>query len=218
MANWRGRIGRYCRLFFLFGLASGIGPLCQLRAVMAQTGPAGSTTLTPQLIHFFNQVGPRINRFLLPPPISLQNVRIVNSTSTVLCAMIFVFGQTENLIEGCGCPMSQDTDVSISVSDLRFTQTQGELLIFSAEPNASFAISPYTNGFCDPTVSLTPQTGLTAWLEYATTASTESADGFTPVAFDSGVLNTVQQSLSADVVNGVADARCSCGDDSTSGQ
>jgi hypothetical protein len=208
MANWRRRCSRKFLVWLLTCSVFGPGSLVGLR-------PATAQVLTTQLVHFFAQGA----RFGVVPK---EDTRLVNATGTSLCAMIYVFGQTEDLAEGCGCPLSLGKEVSISLAeDLTLTPfsnenlTQGELLILSALPNNG--TSPFANGACDPASAFTPQTGVTAWSEYITTAPTESASAFTPVAFDQALASSAVQTLQEHVTNATALGRCECGNDSTTG-
>src|ERR1700677_1073746 len=203
MANWRRQWRKNGLPGLLACLAFGLGALGSTPSAMAQS-------LTPQLVHFFAQGA----RFGVRPH---EEVRLVNSTSTTLCAMIYVFDQTEDLAEGCGCPLFQGKEVSISLgTDLTSAfqlpsenSNEGELLIFSTPPNNG--TSPYANGACDPASAFTSQVGVTAWLEYDSTAQNESASAFTPLAFDQTLATNAPQTLAGHAVDGLPAGICQCG-------
>jgi hypothetical protein len=209
MAYWRRRIEINALLFPLCGVALAVGLLSRARPVMAQT---------PQLTRFYNQAA---NAGITPQ----ENVRIVNSSSTSLCAMIYVFDDAGLLGELCGCPLSASKEVGIPLgSGLTATPapvdanlTSGDITIFSALPNNG--TSGFARGGCDPATSFTPQPGLAAWMEYVTTIPNESNDPFISVPFDQALLNVIVQAggLYASELGNTGDGSCSCGNDSASG-
>jgi hypothetical protein len=204
-------VGRNLSLV-LFGGTIGIAGLLCARTSSAQTS---------ELIRFYDQ-SPHDG--IVP----VENLRLVNGTSSKKCAMIYVLDRIAQLQESCGCPLSPSKEVRISLSP-GLTSNQnfgsvvlstGQITIFSTAPNGGD--SEFAKGGCDPAANFAPvrpvsapPAGVTAWMEYTTTAVTEANDPFIAVPFD---LEVASDFITADAILGSNSGSfgrgiCSCGND-----
>jgi len=109
-----------------------------------------------------------------------NTIRMVNPTFHAngvpgLCAFIYVFDDDEEPIECCGCPISNDGELTLSVienltSNPEFLppdhlrNTHGVIEVVSGLPNA-----PASLGFCDPTGlsgSIVPTANIRSWIDH----------------------------------------------------
>lgn len=94
-------------------------------------------------------------------------MRIVNPTSAPPCAMVYVFNQAQVLNECCGCPVSHNGLVTLSVNN-RLTANpakarvliNGVIKVVSAIPNGAAAPT------CDPTTAYQPTAALREWITH----------------------------------------------------
>lgn len=91
-----------------------------------------------------------------------------------LCAMIYVFDDSEEPIECCGCPISNDGVITLSVEDDLTSNpgqgfghpaggtafTHGVIETVSADPN--LPVFP----FCDPTAGVVPDPTIREWITH----------------------------------------------------
>ena len=99
-------------------------------------------------------------------------VRIVNDTSIEMCALIYVFDDDEEMGECCGCVLSPNKLINLSV-ERDLTQSwreasgnfeNGVVYAFSSAPNNRQCIlsngkpNPACNAGCDPALGFTPPT------------------------------------------------------------
>jgi hypothetical protein len=205
----------------LFGCMVGTTGLLRAHPAAAQT---------PELVRFYDQA-------TVGGATPVEDLRLVNGTSSKLCAMIYVWDRHEQIQEICGCPLSTSKEVRVSLSsDLTSNPllaggagadlTEGQITIFSAQPNGG--TNEFTNDGCNPAASFTPpgtgvtaapQAGITAWMEYVTTATNEANDPFVAVPFDPafasyavGIAFNITQEIGQS-----GDGVCSCGNDSATG-
>jgi hypothetical protein len=106
-------------------------------------------------------------------------LRLVNPTRANgnLCAMIYVFDDDEELGECCGCPLSPNKLLPLSVEYnltsnweiAGFDTDSGVVKIVSAVPNnptAACLPSRGCYGGCDPTIAYTPTPNLNGWITH----------------------------------------------------
>jgi hypothetical protein len=124
-------------------------------AVLAQT--------TYQVTYYDNNFGQRANgtsRF----PLDSGTIRIINTGFTgspisadmgTLCANLYVFDDTQEMVECCSCPVTANGLLTLSVQDLTenpltLTPFRGVIKLVSTIP---------TGGVCDPTAISTATVG-----------------------------------------------------------
>jgi hypothetical protein len=148
-------------------------------------------------------------------------LRLVNPTRANgnLCAMIYVFDDDEEMGECCGCPLSPNKLLPLSVEcDLTsnwevagFDTDSGVVKIVSAVPNTP-------TGGCDPTIAYTPTPNLNGWITH--TQEISSVYGLTEVSLtDNGATDAVEGSYlitqcASITSNGSGYGVCDCGYDS----
>jgi hypothetical protein len=99
------------------------------------------------------------------PNLPTANVRIANPGLTYgnLCAMIYVFDKDQQMTECCGCSVSHNglltlTVPQLTLNPLTFVVSQnGVVKVVSAAVN---------NSPCDPTANVTPKPNLRVWVTH----------------------------------------------------
>jgi len=151
-----------------------------------------------------------------------------------LCAMIYVYDDDEQPIECCGCPITNDGVLTLSVEDNLTSNpftgraiAHGTIHVISADPNAPAGLD-----FCDPTgtiAPIVPDPTIREWIKHV---PIEFSDSIYPIGtgdvFANQVSNTEveflpsklralqEEELEADCSfirqNGSGAGVCSCGD------
>ncbi len=113
---------------------------------------------------------------MVNPTFHVNAIRIPGDTLSQvggLCAMIYVFDDDQEPIECCGCPISNDGVITLSVEDdltsnpltgPPFAHTHGVIEVVSADPNAGAAAN-----FCDPTGAsgaIVPDATIREWITH----------------------------------------------------
>ncbi len=128
-----------------------------------------------------NGTGAGDNIIRLVNPVGCANGGVSNAicpSETNLCAMIYVFDQFEELGECCGCPVTPQGLISLSVEKnlianwglARALNNSGVVDIISAAPNYPANQQPKCsgvngcNGGCDPMMSYTPTPELKGYI------------------------------------------------------
>jgi hypothetical protein len=100
-----------------------------------------------------------------PPTLPTAIVRITNPGLTYgnLCAMIYVFDQDQQMTECCGCSVSHNGLLTLTVPQLTLNPLtyvvshNGVIKVVSAAVN---------NSPCDPTANVTPKPNLRVWVTH----------------------------------------------------
>jgi hypothetical protein len=152
-------------------------------------------------------------------------VRLINPTAAngTLCAMIYVFDDDQEPGECCGCPITPDGLLSLSVRNQLTANWEvtsndfesGVLKIVSAVPNGG--TSPAAHGGCDPSVAYTQTPALVGSI-----LRTESVAGVTSLTetnmFEEGAPDATEATLLINecaffVAHGTGRGICNCGPD-----
>jgi hypothetical protein len=136
-----------------------------------------------------------------------------------LCANIYVFNNDEQALACCGCPVTPDSEITLSLTkDLLanvinpFNATQqGVIKVISAPPNVAAPV------LCDPSAeggAITPTPELQAWADHvqlnlANLPETESM--FAYATLSSFELEYAEKQCSAIHVSGSSYGVCTCG-------
>jgi len=97
-----------------------------------------------------------------PPGLPDGYVRIANPGLTYgnLCAMIYVFDQDQQMTECCGCAVSHDGLLTVSVPQL----TLNPLTLVVSQNGVIKVVSAAVNNTpCDPTANVKPKANLRVW-------------------------------------------------------
>lgn len=144
-----------------------------------------------------------------------QVVRIIDpgtDGSPAVCAMLYVFDQYQNLKECCGCYLSMNGLLELSVANNLLANpydgivpNSGNIKLVTSVTNLSAA--PY----CDPTAPV-PITGLVAWstnLPGKLTSDGSVVEAkFVPADLSSGELGSLEQRCAGIVADGSGDGIC----------
>ena len=99
------------------------------------------------------------------PNLPLANVQIVNPGLTYgnLCAMIYVFDQDQQMTECCGCSVSHNGLLTLTVPQLTLNP-----LTFVVSHNGVIKVvsAAVNNSPCDPTANVTPTPNLRVWVTH----------------------------------------------------
>jgi hypothetical protein len=152
-------------------------------------------------------------------------VRLINPTAAngTLCAMIYVFDDDEEPGECCGCPLSPNKLLSLSVinqltANWEVTSNDfenGVIKIVSAVPNGG--ASPAAHGGCDPSIAYTQTPALVGSILKA-----ESVSGVTSLTetnmFEQGAPDATEATNLINecaffVAHGTGRGTCNCGPD-----
>jgi hypothetical protein len=152
-------------------------------------------------------------------------VRLINPTAAngTLCAMIYVFDDDQEPGECCGCPITPDGLLSLSVrnqltSNWEVTSNDfesGVIKIVSAVPNGG--TSSAAHGGCDPSIAYTQTPALVGSI-----LRTESVSGVTSLTetnmFEEGAPDATEATLLINecaffVAHGTGRGTCNCGPD-----
>ncbi len=102
-------------------------------------------------------------------------MRIVNPTSGTLCAMTYVFDQKQVLNECCGCPVTHNGLLQLSVNkNLTSRPAVDRLLVNGVIKVVSASPSPAGALLCDPT-SVGPTAALREWITHPQILSATSS-------------------------------------------
>ena len=99
------------------------------------------------------------------PNLPTANVRITNPGLTYgnLCAMIYVFDQDQQMTECCGCSVSHNGLLTLTVPQL----TLNPLTYVVSHNGVVKVVSAAVNNFpCDPTANVTPKPNLRVWVTH----------------------------------------------------
>lgn len=100
-----------------------------------------------------------------PPTLPTANVRITNPGLTYgnLCAMIYVFDQDQQMTECCGCSVSHNGLLTLTVPQLTLNP-----LTFVVSHNGVIKVvsAVVNNSPCDPTANVTPKPNLRVWVTH----------------------------------------------------
>lgn len=100
-----------------------------------------------------------------PPTLPTANVRIANPGLTYgnLCAMIYVFDQDQQMTECCGCSVSHNGLLTLTVAQLTLNP-----LTFVVSHNGVVKVvsAAVNNSPCDPTANVTPKPNLRVWVTH----------------------------------------------------
>jgi hypothetical protein len=100
-----------------------------------------------------------------PPTLPTANVRITNPGLTYgnLCAMIYVFDQDQQMTECCGCSVSHNGLLTLTVPQLTLNP-----LTFVVSHNGVIKVvsAAVNNSPCDPTANVTPKPNLRVWVTH----------------------------------------------------
>jgi hypothetical protein len=140
--------------------------------VIATAGAASAQTDVYKVNYFSNN-----NPQSLPPTVAIiftgpwGTVRITNPGLTYgnLCAMIYVFDQDQQLSECCGCSVSHNGLLTLSIrNDLTPNPlTGGGNLVHVSNNGAIKVVSAAINDTpCDPTSNVTPKANLRVWVTH----------------------------------------------------
>jgi hypothetical protein len=164
-----------------------------------------------------------------------NEVRLVNPTkaSGDICAMVYVFDDDQEMGECCGCRLSPNKLLPLSVNhDLTdnwalsgMDTNSGVIVVVPTIPNSGTAGGPNQNG-CDPTAAYTEVPSLNGWVTHVEhtnreDASSSSSVSVTPMAQDptdtTEASYLIAQCLS-NVSNGSGNGVCDCGPEKESGK
>jgi hypothetical protein len=99
------------------------------------------------------------------PNLPTANVRITNPGLTYgnLCAMIYVFDQDQQMTECCGCSVSHNGLLTLTVPQLTLNP-----LTFVVSHNGVIKVvsAAINNSPCDPTANVTPKPNLRVWVTH----------------------------------------------------
>jgi hypothetical protein len=99
------------------------------------------------------------------PNLPTANVRIANPGLTYgnLCAMIYVFDQDQQMTECCGCSVSHNGLLTLTVPQLTLNP-----LTFVVSHNGVIKVvsAAINNSPCDPTANVTPTPNLRVWMTH----------------------------------------------------
>jgi len=165
-------------------------------------------------------------------------VRLINPTlaNGNLCAMIYVFDDDQELGECCGCPLSPNKLLAMTVVNdltanwaLAVSDTlAGTLVVVPAASNATSCangachklLNSHGATYCDPTLSYTETPTLTAWITHDEEIETDdgevnslSAEEFSPVATDTAEQAYLISTCAGIISNGSGSGSCDCGPD-----
>jgi len=164
-----------------------------------------------------------------------NEVRIVNPTKANgnLCAMIYVFDDDQELGECCGCPLSPNKLLPMSVNNdltsnwaLSVHDTgSGTLVIVPTTSNVASCTNGACNSlgttFCDPTQGYTETPTLNAWITHAEavvgggsaapTIAGTSVEEFATDATDTAEQAFLISTCSGIISNGSGSGSCDCG-------
>jgi hypothetical protein len=163
-------------------------------------------------------------------------VHLVNPTSTdPMCAMIYVYDDDQELGECCGCPLSNNKLLSLSVRnqltsnwELRTPDIDNGLVaIQSGTPNNPGCINlnpespdfgkhnPACNGGCDPTLTFQPAPGLVGSIlkpqKVSAITSITETNMFKEGAADDTEIAFASLFCFTDIANGSGNGACNCG-------
>ncbi|HVN91153.1 MAG TPA: hypothetical protein VMT61_15175 [Candidatus Binataceae bacterium] len=173
-----------------------------------------------------------------------NRVRIVNPTSANgnLCAMLYVFNDNEEMQECCGCPLTPNDLLSLSVyedltsnpwgADAVGNFSSGVIDVVSALPNRATSSCNSAKGCfggCDPTSPYRPTAELESWITHADVLSAPvpvapigtsvvptvlgtSTTPFSTAAYDQVQKNYLVNTCNLLVNNGSGVGVCTCGE------
>jgi hypothetical protein len=208
--------GRSMLLLSLIGLMTLVTAFSGLNSAYAQSSPSGGVFK----ISYFDVsaiTGAGDNE-----------VRIVNPTRANgnLCAMIYVFDHQQELQECCGCPLTPNDLLDLSVeNDLthnpwgRSGLQDGVIEVVSARPNhldSSCSTALGCVGGCDPTQIYAPTPTLNAWITHVEDANGANTATAATASFASAIYDQVEKNnlinLCQFIVSGGSGGGvCSCG-------
>jgi hypothetical protein len=148
-----------------------------------------------------------------------------------LCAMIYVTDDDESLVSCCGCPITNNGTITLSVAkDLTSNTHQhtfpahGIIEIFSALPNAPSVVNGSPSNPCNPGATYTLAPTVRSWITHAVSAQDTSAQALynaTEVEFLWAYPDPAKQgalTTTASTFCGVSGkSACTCGDDDVPG-
>lgn len=136
----------------------------------------------------------KVNYFAnnLPLPVPDETVRIVNPMGSDRCALIYVFDANQHLQECCGCLLTHNALLSLSVRN-QLTATlappTGVIKLLSSVPS--------TGGACDPTAPV-PTPTLRAWATHNQNTGTTLIQKVTEEEFEDAPLDPLELGLLED--------------------
>jgi len=168
---------------------------------------------------------------LVNPTFHTNDIVVPGDTPSVsgggLCAMIYVYDDDEQPQECCGCPISNDGDLTLSVEkDLigngatGTSFNHGVIEVVSADPNGGTGVN-----FCDPTGNtgaIVPDATIRSWITHipveigGPTLGVSALQNITEVEFlattlDSATLGGLEGDCGIIVSGGSGRGVCSCG-------
>jgi len=163
-----------------------------------------------------------------------NEVRLVNPTKANgdICAMVYVFDDDQEMGECCGCrlspnkllPLSVERDLTDNWALAGMDIHSGVILVVPTIPNAALVGGPNGNG-CDPTAAYTELPSLNGWVTHVEhvdryDSSSSSSVSVAPMAQDptdtTEASYLIAQCLS-NVSNGSGNGVCDCGPEKESG-
>jgi hypothetical protein len=168
----------------------------------AQTAAPGPDTF--KVGYYSNANGP-----LPDGTVRITNVgtNITSPGSGNLCALIYVFEPDQQLAECCGCLITPDGLLTLSINTnlasnplTPVTLTTGAIKIVSAGPAAA----------CNP-AKPTPVTGIRAWGTHIQAGGVVTETEFVDSTLSTGELNLLKNRCGSILTNGSGFGVCSCG-------
>jgi hypothetical protein len=155
-----------------------------------------------------------------PPNLPTADVRITNPGLTYgnLCAMIYVFDQDQQMTECCGCSVSHNGLLTLTVPGLTLNPLTGVVSHNGVIKVVSAAVN---DSPCDPTANVKPTANLRVWVTHIQSlvrtaypvTETESSDS----ALGATELANLQAQCSFVNILGSGHGICGCGSGETGG-
>jgi hypothetical protein len=147
---------------------------------------------------------------------SLSSVRVVNQSGKPLCALFYVTDHDQEQKECCGCEISNDGAITVTVAELTNNPVNGVpttagsiALISSVDPDPKdISKSPS----CEPT-NPSPSPQLLAWSSHLQNSSELTEDEFTPITLKNANLGQLVRGCKAIELVGSGRGLCTCPDE-----